>query len=105
MSEFAGNFADYLSEAKSATPILLKELDLELPVPTRKQLRDYYAAQTNEALSPAERGDASWKALLGKHHTKVIKYFDDRPFTDWDDFSTFVGIEWFGRGADEVEGK
>ena len=99
-----GNFADYLREGKRAHPIIVTD-DILLPVPTKKQFVDYYAAQTDETLSPRERGDASWKALLGKNYTKVMKHFDDRPFDEWEDFQTFVGDVWFGRGANEVEGK
>jgi hypothetical protein len=104
MSTFEGKFADYLAEGDATYPIELPELGITLPVPTRKQITAYYEIQESDR--PAkERGEESWKILLGKHHTKVMKYFDDRPVNEWNAFSRFVSIEWFGRGADEVEGK
>lgn len=99
-----GNFADYLQEGKRAHPIRVTD-DIVVPVPTRKQFVEYYEAQTNPDLTGKERGDASWKALLGRQYTKVMKHFDDRPFDEWEDFREFVDEVWFGRGANEVEGK
>lgn len=97
-----GNFADYLAEGKRAHPIRVTD-DLVIPVPTRKQLIAYWEAQAN--LTGRERGEESWKALLGKYHSKVMKHFDDLPFDHWEDFGRFVEDVWFGRGANEVEGK
>lgn len=74
-------------------------------MPTKTQLTEYYDVQANEQLSPRERGDLSWVALLGDNYQDVMAYFDARPFYEFQRFQDFVNLTWFGAGADDVEGK
>ena len=107
VSEFRGNFADYLREAGVPDDITLTigGKKVLLPVPTKKQLREYYAVLDDETLTVTERSDRSWAAVLGDEYERVMDHFEAQPFAEWTRFSTFVNTVWFGRGADEVEGK
>lgn len=114
--KFQGKFADYMSEASRATPIQL-DMGTEiivLPIPTRKQLMEYWAVRADDDLSQtAEPGEAyseyavkTWRALIGDHLAdKVLSYFEDRSFVEFAAFKQFCEETWFGRGADDVEGK
>lgn len=113
MSDFEGRFADYLNESTTPSSIEV-ELDgqtVVLKVPTRTQLREYYAVLSDEA-KYREGGDvaaferAQWAALVGKKQAKqLLDYFDDQPFHVYKAFRQFVDDTWFGKGANEVEGK
>lgn len=108
--KFEGRFADYMDESDTVHDI---ELDvggkspLVLPVPTRAQIRAYEAVlAAGSQGDPVAFGDAQWDAMLGKSlASKVQKYFDTRPFYEFQAFREFLMETWFGRGANDVEGK
>lgn len=107
-NSFKGKFADYLAEAGTPDPIELK-IDgkkVLLQVPTKSQLIEFYEARdsTAEGVTPRERADAMWRALLQDDYDKVMAYFDDAEYSSWQAFTKFVDITWFGKGASDVEG-
>lgn len=91
-----GLFYDLIQEVDvpediQVTPTLI------LTFPTKRQLDEY---------REAESADDAHRALFGDRNFEVLKdLFDDKPPQVWLGFVKHVNEHWFGKGADDVEGK
>lgn len=90
-----GLLAKLRQEVDVPDAILVTE-DLEIPVPTRDQMVDY---------SSAETPDDRLRAIYGDHYDEIIDLFNGEPIHIWKAFHEHVLEQFFGKGADEVEGK
>lgn len=90
-----GLLAELKKEVDVPESILVAE-GLVIPVPTREQMKAY---------SEARDGEARLEAIYGDKYAEVCELFNDEPIHIWQAFHKRVMDEFFGRGADEVEGK
>ncbi|AXQ64395.1 tail assembly chaperone [Gordonia phage Neville] len=91
-----GIFYDLKAEAQIPDDIIVTPT-IALTFPTKKQMDEYRDAET---------ADDAHSALFGPDTYAKLKelFADERPQV-WAGFVKYVNEHWFGKGADEVEGK
>lgn len=90
-----GRLAELQREVKIPEPYVLTS-KITIKNPTRGQMK---------AIRAAKNDDESDKAFFGDQYDAVNALFDDRPEQEWKAFAKDIYEHFFGKGADDVEGK
>lgn len=94
--EITGIFAELREEGLGGPEEIVITDDIRIPMPTWKQIRAYYKA---------ESADERLAILFGDQFDAVNELFDDKPYHVWQRFIRRVNAQVFGSGAEQVEGK